>query len=295
MRCEQFRELISAYIERSIASPLAAKMDEHAAGCASCRAELEDVRRLWQMMAEAKCVEPPASLHSRIMQEVYASVPTTPAVRWWELAWRPRFVFAAAAVLAVLAIVMWSHNMQTDAIALSVVSDGGSPVSPVATSTLPTRFEPFLTDSGDLRWMLKMHASRPTSVEVVAGAQTVWSGSVAQQTTTVLPAVPQGTVLDVRVAWDGSNALRAWLPAEISQEQRKPVLVLKQRSIEETLAHIARAYGAPLVLVGETDPLTRVNLESSGVALEQMLTKLAEKLNLQISRAEDGTIVLTAR
>ncbi|MGC8784773.1 MAG: zf-HC2 domain-containing protein [Armatimonadota bacterium] len=295
MRCEQFRELISAYIERSIASPLAAKMDEHAAGCASCRAELEDVQRLWQMMAEAKRVEPPASLHSRIMQEVYASVPTTPALRWWDLAWRPRFVFAAAAVLAVLAIVMWSHNAQTNAIALSVVSNGGSPVSPVATSILPTRFEPFLTDGGDLRWMLKMKASRSTEVEVVAGVQTVWRGSVAQETTTMLPAVPRGTVLDVRVVWDGSNALRAWLPAEISQEQRKPVLVLKQRSIEETLAHIARAYGVPLVLVGETDPLTRVNLESTGVALDEMLTRLAEKLGLQISRAEDGTTVLTAR
>lgn len=295
MHCEQFRELISAYIERSIASPLAAKMDEHAARCASCRADLEDVQRLWQMMAEAKRVEPPAFLHSRIMQEVYASVPATPALRWWELAWRPRFAFAAAAVLVVLALVMWSRNMQTDAIALSVVSSGGSPVSPVATSALPMRFEPFLTDGGDLRWMLKMKASHPISVEVVAGAQTVWSGSVAGETTTVLPAVPQGTVLDVRVVWDGSSVLRAWLPAEISQEQRKPVLVLKQRSIEETLAHIARAYGVPLVLVGETDPLTRVNLESTGVTLDEMLRKLAEKLNLQISRAEDGTTVLTAR
>lgn len=295
MRCEQFRELISAYIERSIAPPLAAKMDEHAAECASCRAEMEDVQALWQMMAEAKRVEPPTSLHSRIMQEVYARVPAAPALRWWELAWRPRFAFAVAAVLAVLAIVLWSHNVQTNAIALSVVSSGGSPVSPVAVSTLPTRFEPFLTDDGDLRWMLKMNASRPTSVEVVAGAQAVWSGSVAQETTAVLPAVPRGTVLDVRVVWDGSNVLRAWLPAEISQEQRKPVLVLKQRSIEETLAHIARAYGVPLVLVGETDPLTRVNLESTGVALDEMLTRLAEKLDLQISRAEDGTTVLTAR
>ncbi|GIV15534.1 MAG: hypothetical protein KatS3mg022_0969 [Armatimonadota bacterium] len=278
-----------------MASPLAAKMDEHAAGCASCRAELEDVQRLWQMMAEAKRVEPPDSLHARIMQEVYASVSASPIPRWWELAWRPRFAFAAAAVLVVLALVMWSRNMQTDAIALSVISSGGSPVTPAATSVLPVRFEPFLTDNGALRWMLKMNASHPTSVEVIAGARTVWRGSVAGDTTAVLPAVPQGTTLDVRVVWDSGNTLRAWLPAEISQEQRKPALVLRGRSVEETLAHIARAYGVPLVLVGGTDPLTRVNLESTGVTLDEMLRKLAEKLNLEISRAEDGITVLTAR
>ncbi|MCS6830177.1 MAG: zf-HC2 domain-containing protein [bacterium] len=295
MRCEQFRELISAYIEQSIAPPLAAKMDEHAARCGSCRTELEDVRRLWQMMTEAKRVEPPASLHARIMQEVYANTPAVPALRWWELAWRPRFAFAAAAVLMVLALVIWSRNTHTDAIALSVVSSGGNPVSPVPISNLPVRFEPFLTDDGSLRWMLKMNAPRPTSVEVTAGAQSVWSGTVAQETATVLPAMSQGAVLEVRVVWDGSITLRAWLPAEISQEEHKPVLVLKERSIEQTLGHITRAYGVPLVLVGETDPLTRVNLESTGVTLDEMLSKLGEKLNLQVSRAEDGTTILTAR
>lgn len=295
MRCEQFRELISAYIERSIAPPLAAKMDEHAAACEACRTELEDVQQLWQMMAEAKRVEPPASLHDRIMQEVYASVPATPAVRWWELAWRPRFAFAAAAVLVVLALVLWSRNMQTDAIALSVVSGGGSPVIPVPTGVLPVRFEPFRTENGDLRWMVRLSASRPTSVEVIAGTQSVWSGTVTQDTTAVLPATPQGAVLDVRVGWDGSNRLRAWLPSEISEEQRKPILVLKQRSIEETLAQIARAYGVPLVLVGETDALTRVDLESAGVTLDTMLRELAKRLNIEISRAGDGTTVLTAR
>ena len=295
MHCEQFRELISAYIERSIAPPLAAKMDEHAAVCEACRTELEDVQRLWQMMAEAKHVEPPASLHARIMQEVYANVPAAPALRWWELAWRPRFAFAAAAVLVVLALVMWSRNTQTDAIALSVVSGGGSPVIPMATDTLPVRFEPFLTDGGELRWMLRLNAPGPTKVEVTAGTQSVWSGVVMRETTAILPAMAQGTVLEVRVVWDSSNTLRAWLPAEISQEQRKPALVLRGRSIEETLAHIAQAYSVPLVLVGGTDPLTRVSVESSGVTLDELLRKLAQKLNLQISRAEDGTTVLTAR
>jgi len=127
MRCEHFRELISAYIERSIAPPLAAKMDEHAAECASCRAELEGVRELWQMMAEAKRVEPPVSLHSRVMQEVYASVPAAPAPRWWELAWRPRFAFAVAAVLAGAAAGVMGLKKERNAIWARGRFWGGSP------------------------------------------------------------------------------------------------------------------------------------------------------------------------
>lgn len=295
MRCEQFRELISAYIEQSLAPPLAAKMEQHAAGCEACRSELTDVRMLWQAMAEARQVEPPTFLHARIMKEVLANAPVAPAPRWWELAWRPRFAFAAAAVLLVIAIALWSRNAQTNAIALSVISSGNNPVNPIKTTVLPTRFEPFRTESGDLYWMLKMNAASPTAVEITAGERFAWSGVVAQETPVVLPAVPHPSALAVRVAWDGSNVLRAWLPAELNQGEHKPVLVLRQTGVEETLARIAQAYSAPLVLVGEADPLTRVNLESAGVALDEMLQELAKKLNLEVARAEDGTIVLTAR
>ncbi|MCS6949608.1 MAG: zf-HC2 domain-containing protein [Armatimonadota bacterium] len=296
MRCEQFRELISAYIERSIAPPLAKKMEEHAAGCTSCRAELEGVQQLWQMMAEARRVEPPASLHARILQEVHERVPAAPRVRWWELAWRPRFAFAAAAALAVLALVLWSRQTPTDAIVLSVVSGSVTPVSRVQIDALPVRFERFLTEGGSLRWVLKFHLSpQPVNARVKVGGQTLWSGTVHQQTSVVLPATPSGQVQEVSVTWGEQGTLKAWLPAEVAQEPTQPVLLLKQRSIEQTVAHLAQAYGVPLVLVGEADPLTRVDLESMGVALDRLLAELAEQLNLQVSRAEDGTIVLTAR
>jgi len=295
MRCEQFRELISAYIERSIAPPLAAKMEEHAARCPSCRAELEDVRMLWRVMAQVQPVKAPDSLHARIMQEVYARVPATPSLRWWELAWRPRFAFAAAAVLAILALVLWSQNVQTDAIALSVVSSGGSPVTPVKTRILPVRFEPFRAEQGDLRWMLKLNAPQPTVVEVASGGQTVWRGLVARETPVVLPMSSGVSVLEVRVTWDNGSVLRAWLPAELSSQDSKPVLVVKEKAVEETLSRIAGAYSVPLVLMGEADPLTRVSLRSTGVALDELLEKVAAELKLEISRAEDGTTVLTAR
>ncbi len=295
MQCEQFRELISAYIEQSIAPPLAAKMEEHAAGCRTCRTELEDVQQVWRMMSEVRLVEPPASLHARIMQEVADRAPATPALRWWELAWRPRFAFAAAAVLMVAALILWSRNVQTDAIALSVVTSAGSPVAPIKATALPARFEPFRVETGHLRWMLKMSASIPTAIEVSTETQPVWSGVVGRETTLVLPQVPSASVLAVQVRWDDGNVLRAWLPVELAQEERRPVLILRSKSIEETLSAISRAYAAPLVLVGEADPLTRVNLETTGVALSEMLKELAEKLNLEISRAEDGTTVLTAR
>lgn len=296
MRCEQFRELMSAYIEHSIEPPLAAKMEEHVAVCSACRAALEDLRHLWQMMAQAQPVEAPASLHARIMQEVYAKAPATPALRWWELAWRPRFAFAAAAVLVLVSLVLWSRNVQTDAVALSIVTSSGKPVAPVKSAVLPARFEPFRTDTGELQWMLKLSAAIPTAAEVSIGTRPVWNGVVGREEVIVLPRVPvDAPVLAVRVNWDNGSALRAWLPAEVAVDERKPAMVLTEKSIDDALAAIARAYGVPLVLVGEADPLTRVSIQSTGVALSDMLEELAKKLNLEISRAEDGTTVLTAR
>lgn len=296
MRCEQFQELISAYIEHSITPPLAAKMEEHAERCSVCRAQLQDVQSLWRMMARAKRVEPPVALHARIMQEVDAKVPILPAPRWWELAWRPRFAFAMAAVLALVALVWWHGGTeQKGAIALSVVPEGVSPVAPLNSTLLPIRFEPFRADTGEVRWMLKVRTQSPTTVEVSLGARRVWSGIVSGETTVVLPSSPQLAVLAVRVAWDGSNTLYACLPLEMASQEQKPVLVVRQASIEQTLSRIALAYGVPLALVGEADPLTRVSLVSTGVTLNEMLQKLAEELHLQASRAEDGTTVLTAR
>jgi hypothetical protein len=296
MRCEQFRELISAYIERSVAPPLAERMEQHASSCDACRAALEGVEAVWQMMARASRVEPPALLHERIMQEVTARIPIAPTVRWWELAWRPRFAFAAAAVLIVFAVGLWSYRqVTTDAIALSVVSTGSNPVSRVSEGMLPVRIERLRSDNGDLRWMLRCSPARPTNVAVTVGAQTVWSGTIGQETLVMLPDAPKASVLNVQVTWHGDSMLRAWLPETVLHGDRKPVLLLREKSIEQTLAQVAQAYGVPLVLVGETNPLTRVNLESIGVSLEEMLSKLSEKLKLEISRAEDGTIVLTAR
>ncbi|MGQ9541330.1 MAG: anti-sigma factor family protein [Armatimonadota bacterium] len=296
MRCEQFEELISAYIEHSIAPPLAAKMEEHAERCPACRAQLQGVQSLWEMMAEAPRVEPPASLHARIMREVDARVPVAPALRWWEIAWRPRFAFAAAAVLLLVAFILWPRDTgTTGAIALSVVSGGGSPVAPLKNALLPLRFEPFRVDTGELRWMVKVNTQLPTAIEMFSGRQKVWSGIVDGETVVVLPSSPQAPMLAVRVVWDDSNVLQAWLPSELAQDEQKPVMVLRQASIEQTLSRVAQAYGVPLALVGEADPLTRVNLESTGVTLNEMLQRLAEELHLQVSRAEDGITVLTAR
>lgn len=277
-------------------APLAAKMEEHAAQCPSCRAELQEVQQLWQMMAQMERVEPPAGLHDRIVQEVYARAPIAPRLRWWELAWRPRFAFAAAAAVALLALLLWSRQTPTDAIALSVVSGGAAPVSRVDLDAVPVRFERFITENGSTRWMVWLRAvSPPAPVKVLLGEQTLWTGTVHQDRNVALPASPAGEVQQVSVVWGGRSVLKAWLPAEIASEPGLPVLLIRQRSLEETLAQLARAYRVPLVLVGETDPLTRVDLQSGGVALERLLRELAEKLNLEISRAEDGTTVLTAR
>lgn len=294
MRCEQFRELISAYIERSIAPPLAAKMDEHAAQCESCRAEREDVERLWRLMASAERVEPPVSLHARIMQELDRRT-AAPPLRWWELAWRPRFAFAAAAALMLVALaVWWRHEPSQESIALSVVPSQEPTIARPNDGEVSVRFEALTTDSGRTRWVLRLQTAQPFSGRVVVNEQEVWQGIVSGEASLILPESPHRP-LALRVEGTKGNHIYAWLPTSVAREVPRVAIQWQEASIEETMRRIAQTYGVPIVVAGQPDPLTRVSIESQGVTLDELCRALADRLGLRVSRLSDGSTVFAAR
>lgn len=102
------------YLDGRLSAAERARLDQHLAGCAPCRAQLEETRALMGVLEEWKAVEPSAgfdaALRARLEQE------KSRRAGWFVL--RP--AYAAAAVLALLLV-----------IGLSLLQPGSTPsVSP---------------------------------------------------------------------------------------------------------------------------------------------------------------------
>ena len=66
MTCAEFEVLITDYIDGTLPASERAAVESHLAGCAGCRALAEDIGSAVRILAQAKPVEPPADLITRI-------------------------------------------------------------------------------------------------------------------------------------------------------------------------------------------------------------------------------------
>ncbi len=109
MRCEEFREHLSAFLDGETAAELGRAMTAHAAECDRCRRELEWLARSVEaVVAALPVLEPPPRLWEAIAGEIQPA----PSPSFWEsLFTSRRFVFAGAAaagvVLAALGTGLW--------------------------------------------------------------------------------------------------------------------------------------------------------------------------------------------
>lgn len=101
MTDHEIHTLSGAYAVDALDDEERARFEEHLAACASCRAEVADLRETAALLAEP--VEPPAALRERVLAEIAAVRPLPPVAtttgrrprRW------ARALAAAAAVVAV--------------------------------------------------------------------------------------------------------------------------------------------------------------------------------------------------
>ena len=103
MKCEEIsQEQWLAYFDGHASFAERRRVEEHAAGCAACRARAEEFRKLWGALDEVPAIEPSLGFDASVRQRVAAE----PRRRWfgWLAPW-PR-VALSAAVVAALAIIV---------------------------------------------------------------------------------------------------------------------------------------------------------------------------------------------
>jgi hypothetical protein len=109
MQCQHACELLSDYVSGDLDRALMVSLENHLAGCAGCREQVDGLKRAWGALDRIQEVDPPPFFHENIMARMHAERAAaeeaslrTRAMWDWRLLFRPRALAVAAAVLIVL-------------------------------------------------------------------------------------------------------------------------------------------------------------------------------------------------
>ncbi len=147
MNCEKVNALIEAFHDKALNTNEKAGMEEHLAGCFSCRKKQERLSALSALIQKSSVPEPSASLEQNLLQAFSAhhEKPAKSPV-WWRQIFAgsvsiPKPVFAAA-LIAVAVIVTAAHLIGRNAATALNAETSSSAQFPVsASSTSPEIIE----------------------------------------------------------------------------------------------------------------------------------------------------------
>lgn len=110
MRCERAQELFSDVHEGAAPRAVLVPFENHLAECTACRAQMDGLREVWNLLDSAPMVEPPADFRAAVWKRIDAAEAAKQkahplralALDWRTLFSRPAAAWAAAALLLVL-------------------------------------------------------------------------------------------------------------------------------------------------------------------------------------------------
>jgi anti-sigma-K factor RskA len=116
MECKEIKELAVDYIEGSLDTQTARKVDDHLSSCDKCRAEFSDMKSVWLELDDLEIEKPSDNLKENVenmidsynlgMNDNTSAKWYEPVVKWMESWWPKRLVtqFAAAVVVLVIGL-----------------------------------------------------------------------------------------------------------------------------------------------------------------------------------------------
>jgi hypothetical protein len=109
MKCDKAQEFFSDYIENTLDQPMVVAIETHLNGCATCSADVADLRSMWTVLDKVPQVEPPADFvwrtTTRLQNEVLnrREAERAKPLPWWKRM-TPVQAFSYAGVAALLVI-----------------------------------------------------------------------------------------------------------------------------------------------------------------------------------------------
>jgi len=107
MKCEEIKELLTEYLDGELPVGDAASVEEHAAGCEACRAELEALRQTSALLKSLPRADAPAALARNVAAAVDRQITArrrAAALRWMHVG---GWLSAAAAIIIMINLAPW--------------------------------------------------------------------------------------------------------------------------------------------------------------------------------------------
>jgi anti-sigma factor RsiW len=101
MNCEKIESQLIGYLDGRASVHERRDVDQHLASCAACRARVEGLRGVWNVLDEAPAPEPSAWFDARLRQRIAAEPPPTVWSRMAGWLPQPRLALATLALVCV--------------------------------------------------------------------------------------------------------------------------------------------------------------------------------------------------
>ena len=103
MKCIEYSELISAYVDEMLSPQEEKQLIMHLKTCQSCQEELESLKQLQKMCHQIEEVSLPDTFHEQLMQRLKSEKKTKPLIKW-------RWQYGGALVATMLVgILFWNQ------------------------------------------------------------------------------------------------------------------------------------------------------------------------------------------
>jgi len=103
MKCEDVSNELMAYVDGRASAGARRSIEDHLAGCAACRARVEEFRKVWSVLDDAPAIEPSFGFDARLRQRI-AAEPQRP--RFFGFMPQPRLALSMALLAAMLVLVV---------------------------------------------------------------------------------------------------------------------------------------------------------------------------------------------
>jgi len=309
MKCGRVRDVFSRYMENAMDGNMTARIDEHLAGCESCRHAYERFSATVAMLDGIPEVDPPAGFHAAVMAQVERTRRTVPTpVKWWSIDWQHVFTIrvpARAAAVGFAVVLLFALAFQffpplksgmmtvlglqkPSSTQITHIDEEAPPAwlpsNPGAKSDSALLISIAADAPKEYSVRLGTKSDKPVAFEVAVGA-TKYSGFVVANRVSAInvPAPPAGSVAVVHIAWsiqEWGRYQSLFLPAKLNTQSSLKSFRLENVKVRDVLRTVCREYGVAIIAsgnLGKPIPYARVDEATPDDALYDSLNQVGMK------------------